>query len=98
MKVTEIHGIAHFHFSHLGLHHFKRGLPQGSRDVGPGRGRAFLPLELESASNQRSGQGIHVRRRVGHDKVLTPGFTHDAGIGPIVFDIGADGFPDTLEG
>ena len=71
--------------------------PDRPRHVDAARGRALLPLVLEGAAHDGHRQRLGVGRRVGDDEVLAAGLAHDARVGAVAVDLGADRAPHRVE-
>ncbi len=58
----------------------------------------FCPWYSNDPRSKPDEQGVGGRRRVGEHEVLAAGLADQAGIGPVVAEIGGDGVPEMLEG
>src|SRR5512133_1019955 len=59
--------------------------------------RALLALVLERAAQDRCGDRLDVRARMGDDEVLATGLADDAWVIAVAVDVLADGLPDRVE-
>jgi hypothetical protein len=96
-EVLEVGRIAHLDRADLLDEALPDLRPQVRRSEDPRRSRAFLPLILEAASDDRRRDRFGIGGGVGDDEILAAGLADDPRVVAVLRDVVADRLPDRLE-